>query len=88
MFRTGGPPAIVILISIDEKFRSRAKILDLCQLLFQFLQQHLCICQLAGKDNFVYDFAFEASCQLAKTLYAGYDQLAKILFFGGLGSLP
>ena len=34
----------------------------------------------------MYDFAFEASCQLAKTLYAGYDQLAKIIF-GGLGSL-
>ena len=33
----------------------------------------------------MYDLTFEASCQLAKTLYAGYDQLAKILFFGGLG---
>ena len=35
----------------------------------------------------MYDFAFEASCQLAKTLYAGYDKLAKIIFFGGLASL-
>ena len=34
----------------------------------------------------MYDLAFEASCQLAKTLYTGYDHLAKIIFYG-LGSL-
>ena len=37
-------PGIVILISIDKKFWSRAKFLDLWQLLLQVWQQLSCLC--------------------------------------------
>ena len=56
MFRTRGRPAFVILISIDENFWSRAKIFVNYSNICTFVL-------LAEKENFVYDFAFEARCQ-------------------------